>query len=68
MGLVRGKSLVRKDAFIPAHATGPGRYLETVMNQLVLIRKQANTAEKREAYKLALLKQQVRTHKAEIVT
>ena len=37
------------------------------MNQLVLIRKLANKAEKREAYKLALLKQQVRTHKAEVV-
>jgi len=37
------------------------------MNQLILIRKLANKAEKREAYKLALLKQQVRTHKAEVV-
>jgi hypothetical protein len=36
------------------------------MNQLVLIRKLANTAAKRKAYSLALIKQQIRTHKAEV--
>ena len=46
---------------------GLGQHTELVMNQLVLIRKLANKAEKRQANSLALLKQQVRTHKAEVV-